>query len=151
MSFKLFCRYFWNPTGWKMLTICWPQAQRPQTAWNQKVVDVGSCYQKNAWAHHAHHSPLLHLVFKTFPWKPSGHSGFLSTRCPDSLLDTSKNAALSFTTARCQCIGFATGGWADPTLFGNTTPTSGYQLHQDKAGVLFHCVLPFWTWCLKDG
>ena len=40
MSFELFCRY-WNPLSrWKKLTVCSPQACRPQRGWNQEVGDT---------------------------------------------------------------------------------------------------------------
>ena len=41
MSFELFCRY-WHPLQAKEVSVCCPQAQRPQTSWNQKVNDVDS-------------------------------------------------------------------------------------------------------------
>ena len=41
MSFELFCRY-WNPIRWKKLTVCCPQAWRPQITWNKKVDDTDS-------------------------------------------------------------------------------------------------------------
>ena len=45
-SLELFCRC-WSPTGWKKSSVCFPQAHRPLTGWNQKVDDADS-----QWPHH---------------------------------------------------------------------------------------------------
>ena len=43
---ELFCRY-WNPHKVGKLMVCCPQAQRPQTSWNQKADDTDSYLPHN--------------------------------------------------------------------------------------------------------
>ena len=42
-----------SPTRWEKLTVCCPQARRPQTGWNQKVDDADS--------HLPHHQPIRRM------------------------------------------------------------------------------------------
>ena len=41
MPFELFCKY-WTSTKWKKLSVCYPQAFRPQRGWNQEGNDADS-------------------------------------------------------------------------------------------------------------
>ena len=71
ISFELFCRN-WNPHRWKELTVCYPQALRPQISWNQKVDDVDSWlphlqpirWMSRSWSHTPHTDAPPHPIFK---------------------------------------------------------------------------------------
>ena len=62
MSLELFCRC-WSPHQWPyQSTVCYPQACRPQTSWNQKVCDTDSNYlttHQSGKYPRAGHTPLL--------------------------------------------------------------------------------------------
>lgn len=138
MSFKLFVDTetpHWVEDVNHMLTTGTetPNCLEPEGCWCGLLVTSEEC----AWVDHAHHSPLLHLVFKNLSLqKPSGHSGFLALDAQTPCLTPAKNAALSFTTARCQCIGFATGGWADLCLE-TPPPPQGISSTRTKLVSLF--------------
>ena len=80
---------------WRELTVCYPQALRPQLGWNQKVDDVDSWlphhhpirWMSRSWSHTApHHTPHLTLSLKIFTSMSLESLGLLSTSHLDSLV-----------------------------------------------------------------
>ena len=90
-----------------------PNCLEPEGCWCGLLVISEEC----AWVDHAHHSPLYLVFKKTFPWKPLGNSGFLSTSCPDSLLGTSNKCCTFLHYNPVPVHWFCYGGQAHPSLF----------------------------------